>query len=117
MSKQPELNPSQQPTGWPTPRSQPPRKRHTGRNIALVIVGLFVVGIVAAAVAGGGGTATNTPAGADNAPTATSRAAGKTEGKPAGTVLLNLTGSGAKTTKKFSAARDWDLKWAYDCSG
>jgi hypothetical protein len=30
--------------------------------------------------------------------------------------LLDLKGSGTKTTQKFTAASDWDLEWSYDCS-
>ena len=31
-------------------------------------------------------------------------------------VLLDIAGSGTKTTAKFTAASDWDLNWNYDCS-
>jgi hypothetical protein len=31
-------------------------------------------------------------------------------------VLLDLSGSGTKTTQKFTARGDWDLEWSYDCS-
>jgi hypothetical protein len=31
-------------------------------------------------------------------------------------VLLDLHGSGTKTTEKFTAAADWDLQWSYDCT-
>lgn len=31
-------------------------------------------------------------------------------------VLLDLTGNGTKTTQKFTAGRDWDLNWSYNCS-
>jgi hypothetical protein len=31
-------------------------------------------------------------------------------------VLLDLSGSGTKSTQKFTAAGDWDLNWSYDCS-
>jgi len=30
--------------------------------------------------------------------------------------LLDLAGSGTKSTQKFTAASDWDLNWSYDCS-
>jgi hypothetical protein len=32
-------------------------------------------------------------------------------------VLLDISGSGSKSTAKFTAAGDWDLNWSYDCSG
>lgn len=31
-------------------------------------------------------------------------------------VLLDIKGSGTKTTQKFTAGGDWDLNWSYDCS-
>lgn len=30
--------------------------------------------------------------------------------------LLELSGSGSKTTQKFTAAGDWDLAWTYNCA-
>ena len=30
--------------------------------------------------------------------------------------LLKISGSGSKSTAKFTAAGDWDLNWSYDCS-
>jgi hypothetical protein len=106
------------------PRQQPnqPKRKHTGRNIALVIVGLLVLFGVIGALSGGNDTATNTPAASDDTPSATTAADGQPTKptkptKPTGTVLLSIKGLGTKTTKKFSAAKDWDLKWPYDCSG
>jgi hypothetical protein len=31
-------------------------------------------------------------------------------------VLLDIQGSGSKTTEKFTVASDWDLHWSYDCT-
>jgi hypothetical protein len=31
-------------------------------------------------------------------------------------VLLDLSGNGTKTTQKFTAGKDWDLNWSYNCS-
>jgi hypothetical protein len=31
-------------------------------------------------------------------------------------VLLDLDGSGTKSTDKFTVAADWNLNWAYDCT-
>lgn len=31
-------------------------------------------------------------------------------------VLLDIHGSGSKTTEKFTAAGDWNLQWSYDCT-
>jgi hypothetical protein len=33
----------------------------------------------------------------------------------AANVLLDVSGNGSKSTQKFSAARDWDLDWSFDC--
>lgn len=110
---------NQPPGGWapPPPTSPPaPRRRHTIRNIALVIVGLLVAGGIISTLSDGT-TSTNVPAANDQtagAPTATTSKAAK--GSKAGVVLLRLTGSGTKTTRKFTAAGDWDLAWSYDCS-
>jgi hypothetical protein len=30
--------------------------------------------------------------------------------------LLKISGSGTKSTAKFTAAGDWDINWSYDCS-
>jgi len=32
-------------------------------------------------------------------------------------IVLDVTGSGIKTTQKFTVGEDWDLAWSYDCSG
>jgi hypothetical protein len=53
------------------------------------------------------------PAPAD-ANTATS--AIPTTAAPAFQTLLDVSGSGSKTTAKFTAASDWDLNYTYDCS-
>lgn len=31
--------------------------------------------------------------------------------------LLDIKGTGTKSTQKFTAGGDWDLNWSYDCSG
>jgi len=31
-------------------------------------------------------------------------------------VLLDVHGSGTKTTEKFTVVADWDLHWSYDCT-
>src|SRR6266496_3733356 len=56
--------------GWapPQPPTTPPRKRHIGRNIALAVVGLFILGGVISAISGGGTTA---PSAITYAPAAT----------------------------------------------
>jgi hypothetical protein len=75
------------------------------RNLGAGCAGLIVLlVIIVAATSGSKGP--STPATADKSPQA--QAVAK--------VLLDLTGSGTKTTNKFRAAGDWDLSWSYDCS-
>jgi hypothetical protein len=127
--QQPEGGTPQQP-GWGPPPGPPqngapppaPQKKRSGAFkagflgcfgvLAAVVVVIIVVAVIASS---GSKSTTNTPAAGDNEQATATTAAGG-GGKPAGTVLLSITGSGTKTTKKFSAAGDWDLVWAYDCS-
>lgn len=77
---------------------------------------LFVIVIVAVAVsAGRSGTTPSQPAAADRTATPGAPAATKAPAHQP-QVLLELNGSGTKTTQKFSAGGDWDLNWDYDCS-
>jgi hypothetical protein len=55
------------------------------------------------------------PATSDNPSTSPTAVQAKTE-PSAPQTLLNISGSGSKTTAKFTAASDWDLNWSYDCS-
>jgi hypothetical protein len=32
------------------------------------------------------------------------------------TSIMNISGTGTKTTQKFTVLGDWDLQWIYDCS-
>jgi hypothetical protein len=102
-------------TAWQSAQAAPPppgappaqvaqKKGHMARNLGIGCLGLIVliVIIVAATSAGKNTNTTSTPA-ASSAPAAQK-------------VLLDLTGSGSKTTAKFNAAGDWDLTWSYDCS-
>src|SRR6266487_1962257 len=55
--------------GWAPPQPPTPKpKRHLGRNIALAVVGLFILGGVISAINGGGTTA---PSAITSAPAAT----------------------------------------------
>ncbi len=46
---------------------------------------------------------------------ATAQAPAPTPAAPSQQTLLSLTGSGSKSTKKFTTTSDWDLNWSYDC--
>jgi hypothetical protein len=83
------------------------------RKFVIALVCVAVLGGCIAALSSGG---KDVPADADDTPAVTSTAPPKTTAKPAGTVLLNIKGSGTKTTQKFSAKEDWDLRWSFDCA-
>ncbi len=61
--KPPGWDPAQQPPGPPAwgPPPQPPRKRHTGRNIALAVLGVLVALVALGALLGNDPTTTTTP--------------------------------------------------------
>ena len=70
--QQPQYGGPQQPQyGGPPP--QPPKKKHTVRNVFLIIAGVFVLLIIIGVAVGGGGSK-NTPS-AVSSPSASSRAA------------------------------------------
>jgi hypothetical protein len=50
------------------------------------------------------------------APEKTTAAAAPAPTPAAPQTLLKLSGSGTKSTQKFTAGGDWDLNWSYDCS-
>ncbi len=82
-----------------------------------VILALFILGIFGSIIGGTANKGTSVPAAPDRVntgsnPTATQ--APVTQAAPQ--VLLDLSGSGSKSTQKFTAGGDWDLNWTYDCS-
>jgi hypothetical protein len=84
--------------------------------ILTVIVGLFILGLFGTAI---GGSNKSTPATSDTttvSATTVSATTQPTATQVAMKELLNLTGSGTKSTQKFSTSSDWDLNWTYDCS-
>ena len=115
------------PPQFPAYQPQPPKKKHTVRNVFLGIGGGFVALIVIGAVASGGkNTSTSTatssttgaaPGAAPAAAPATSAAAAPTaQAVPAKTVVLKLSGSGTKNTKTFTTGADWSIAYTFDCS-
>jgi hypothetical protein len=62
------------------------------------------VAVLCAVSCGEASPATSSPAAPDTAAAA-----------PSPQVLLDLKGSGDKTTQAFTAAGNWDLQWTYDC--
>jgi hypothetical protein len=56
--------------------------------------------------------------GGSAAPAQSSAAAGDKTPAAAATpkVLLNIAGTGTKTTQTFAAHSNWDMAWSYDCS-
>ena len=52
---------------------------------------------------------------ADTSPNASEPASSPVP-SPSPQTLLNISGSGTKTTQKFTASGDWDLVWTYNCA-
>ena len=83
-----------------------------------VVVVLFI-GIGASS--GGSKPSVSVPAPAETgstvaAPQKTTASASAPAQVAAPQTLLKLSGSGTKSTQKFTAGGDWDLNWSYDCS-
>lgn len=81
-------------------------------------VGAVVVLFIVIGASSGSKPGTSVPAPAESGSTVAAQEK-KTAPAPVATepqVLLDLKGSGSKTTQKFTAAGDWDLNWSYDCS-
>jgi hypothetical protein len=110
----------------------PPLVRAIAGAIGIAIpgwmrLGVFVVAMFAAASLYFPGTEkpSAAPAGMPRAiehkpqvPSAPATAPAPTADAPAAKVLLDIKGTGTKSTEKFSTtARDWDLRWSYDCTG
>ena len=49
-------------------------------------------------------------------PTSSPAAPDTTVAAAAPQLLLDLQGSGTKSTQTFTAAANWDLQWSYDCT-
>ena len=82
---------------------------------------VFVLFIVMGASGSGSKPSTSVPAPAETGSTVAApekKAAAPAPAPVAATpqVLLDLSGNGTKTTQKFTAGKDWDLNWSYNCS-
>lgn len=119
----------------PLPAAPKPRPKWKTPVIALVAL---VVGIAIGAAANGSkGTSPSTTAGATStsaatatssapaaatsapapaAPAPATSAAAAAPAAPATSVVLTASGNGIKTTKQFTVADNWSLKYTYDCS-
>jgi hypothetical protein len=122
----------QQPGQTPPPQPAPPtRKRHRVRNSLLAALGVVVVLGVVGAIIGpndnpgtSSGQATTTdPASGQTGPSEPPQASVTTapappthSAKPKPATLLEVRGSGIKTTRRFSADRPWTMYYDYDCS-
>lgn len=114
----------------PQPKARPKWKTPLIASVALV------VGIVIGAAANGSKSTPSTTAGststtgttAPSAPAPATSAAAAAPAKPATStppaapaapaksVVLTVSGNGIKTTKQFTVADNWSLKYTYDCS-
>lgn len=90
-------------------------EQHKIFSVFLTLVFLIIV----FAVMGSKGSHTSqpsVPAASDKPVTQTTEAAKQSAPTTAPQTLLDLSGSGTKTTQKFTAGGDWDLNWTYNCS-
>lgn len=93
--------------GAPAPQpATTPKKGHLLRNVGLGCGGLLLLVIIIAVATNAGKSATGSPS---SSPAATGTA-------KVAQVLLDETGTGVKSTNKFTAGGDWDIVWSYDCT-
>jgi hypothetical protein len=80
---------------------------------------LIVVIVVIAAIGNAGKSSPTSSPAAGSSPAGGTSVTKSGAPKAAGTAakLLDQAGAGTKTTAKFAARGDWDLKWSYDCAG
>lgn len=78
------------------------------------VLGVVVLFIIIGASGGKSTPKQSVPAADDK--TASTASQQSQQAPPVPQTLLDLSGSGTKTTQKFTAAGDWDLAWSYDCS-
>jgi len=115
-SQAPTPPPPTGPPGPPVATAVVQRKGHLGRNLAIGCGGLIALAIIIVIAASAASPKQSVPAAPDKATASpTTTKATPTPARQPQT-LLDLSGSGSKTTQKFTAARDWDLTWSYDCS-
>ena len=117
--------------GPPKKITHPTNRRRRLSTLALVsavCAAIFVTACASTAATSSGNSATASAA--TSPPAATSpraatptqtvsatRAVTPTPTPTAPQTLLNQQGSGTASTASFSAPKNWDLAWAYDCSG
>ena len=88
-----------------------------GGCLFLVVIGIVIIAAAGSSASKSSTNPTSVPANSDNTTLATTQATSTASAvKATPQVLLDLTGSGSKTTQKFTTASDWDLNWSYDCT-
>jgi hypothetical protein len=111
------MQPNAAPQHTPTPKKGMSRGKKIGLSIAGVIILFIIIGAASSSSKNANTSNTSTPAKPDTSNQTTSQPAATTPTPaPQFQTLLDLSGSGTKTTQKFTAAADWDLIWSYDCS-
>ena len=107
------------PPAYPPPYGQPPLNAPRRGPGCLAWIGgcvvLIVVGFIGLAIIGAllnsSSSGTRTRTGSGNRPQPPQhRAVGAA-------TVLNVRGSGTKSTKTFTVGDEWDLGWSYNCSG
>jgi hypothetical protein len=74
-------------------------------SLTSILMGLVASATLAATACGEVSPAASSPAAPDTAAVAASPQ-----------VLLDLQGTGDKSTQEFTASGNWDLQWSYDCT-
>lgn len=125
--------PPQAPGGYYAPPAPvPPVKARPRWKTPLIAAVALVVGIAIGAAAGGGskndngsstasgststGAASSAPSSAAPGHSAAAAAAHSAPAAPAKNVVLQTSGNGQKTTKTFTVASSWSVKYTYDCT-
>jgi hypothetical protein len=124
--------PPQAPGGYYAPPApMPPVKARPRWKTPLIAAVALVVGIAIGAAAGGGskndtsstasgststGVTSSAPSSPAPAHSAAAPAAHSAAAAPAKSIVLQTSGNGTKTTKQFTVAADWSVKYSYDCS-
>jgi hypothetical protein len=91
-----------------------PKRGHMLRNIGIGCGGLLLL-LITIVVASNAATKTGSP-GSSPAANEPGSASATAKASSAPKVLLDVQGTGTKSTNKFTAGGDWDLTWSYDCS-
>ena len=110
------------PPPLPPPAPSPPVRQRSGPSwpVALLIAAATLVFGGICGIAVGSSSQSNNTSGSNVANESSNQSptpAASPVPSPSPQVLLNISGSGTKTTQKFTTSGDdWDLAWTYNCA-